>query len=163
MSGGDARSFEEVEVGLVLPGATVEVTPTQLFLFSAATGNAHRVHYDRAWAVDVEHHADLLVQGPLQAALLLRVVTDWLPPGGRLLSYSYEHRGSAHPGRRLHLSGAVTGRADHDGHDVVEVGLRVCDDAGRVVLPGSARAELPRLTGTPAGDAVPLTRPSPHD
>jgi 3-methylfumaryl-CoA hydratase len=45
----------------------IEVSPTMLFRFSALTYNAHRIHYDRDYARDVECHPGLLTQGPLQA------------------------------------------------------------------------------------------------
>jgi 3-methylfumaryl-CoA hydratase len=49
------------------------VTPdvTQLFRFSALTFNAHRIHYDRDYARDVEAYPGLVVQGPYMAVLLM--------------------------------------------------------------------------------------------
>ncbi len=63
----------------------LEVTPdvTQMFFFSAATYNGHRIHYDTGWACDKEGYPAVLVQGPLQSALLARAVTDWMGPRGR--------------------------------------------------------------------------------
>lgn len=49
----------------------VDASPLLLFRFSALTFNSHRIHYDLPYARDVESHAGLLVQGQLQAALLL--------------------------------------------------------------------------------------------
>jgi 3-methylfumaryl-CoA hydratase len=43
----------------------------QLFRFSALTFNTHLIHYDRAWAREVEHLPDLLVHGPLTRMLLM--------------------------------------------------------------------------------------------
>lgn len=50
-----------------------ELTPDarQLFRFSALTFNTHLIHYDRAWARDVEGLSDLLVHGPLTRILLM--------------------------------------------------------------------------------------------
>jgi 3-methylfumaryl-CoA hydratase len=45
----------------------VDVSPTLLFQFSALTFNAHRIHYDRDYARDVEGYPGLLTHGPLQA------------------------------------------------------------------------------------------------
>lgn len=45
--------------------------PVQLFLFSAATANAHRIHYDAPYAQGVERYPGLVVHGPLVAAQLL--------------------------------------------------------------------------------------------
>jgi 3-methylfumaryl-CoA hydratase len=49
---------------------TVSPDPTLLFRFSALTYNAHRIHYDRDFARDVEGYPGLVVHGPLQAVLL---------------------------------------------------------------------------------------------
>jgi 3-methylfumaryl-CoA hydratase len=57
--------------GAVVPAANgewaVEVSPVLLFRFSALTYNAHRIHYDRDYARDVEGYPGLLTHGPLQA------------------------------------------------------------------------------------------------
>ncbi len=50
-----------------------EITPDEVMLFrySALTFNAHRIHYDRPYAEQVEGYSGLVVQGPLTATLLL--------------------------------------------------------------------------------------------
>jgi 3-methylfumaryl-CoA hydratase len=45
----------------------LDVDERLLFCFSALTYNAHRIHYDRRYTIDVEGHPDLLVHGPLLA------------------------------------------------------------------------------------------------
>jgi 3-methylfumaryl-CoA hydratase len=45
--------------------------PVQLFRFSALTFNAHRIHYDRDYARQVEGYEGLVVQGPFIATLLM--------------------------------------------------------------------------------------------
>ena len=54
-----------------------------LFRYSALTFNAHRIHYDRDYARDVEGYAGLVVHGPLIATLLIdhaqRAAPDILP------------------------------------------------------------------------------------
>ena len=65
-----------------------DVDPVVLFRFSALTYNAHRIHYDRDYAV-AEGYPDLVVHGPLQALLM----GEWLrrsgalPPGEEVFSY----------------------------------------------------------------------------
>lgn len=44
--------------------------PTLLFRFSALTANAHRIHYDRPYAREVEGYPDIVVHGPLLAVLM---------------------------------------------------------------------------------------------
>ena len=83
---------------------------TQMFFFSAATYNGHRIHYDTGWACDKEGYPAVLVQGPLQSALLARAVTDWMGPRGVLRSFSAQNRASAFPGDRLVFRGTDHGR-----------------------------------------------------
>ncbi len=45
--------------------------PVVLFRFSALTNNAHRIHYDRDYATQVEGYPGLVVHGPLLALLML--------------------------------------------------------------------------------------------
>lgn len=45
-----------------------------LFRFSALTFNAHRIHYDRPYAMSEEGYPALVVHGPLTAILLLELV-----------------------------------------------------------------------------------------
>lgn len=57
------------------------VTPDTglLFRFSALTLNGHRIHYDRPYAIGVEHYPALVVHGPLVATLLLDLLRQQMP------------------------------------------------------------------------------------
>jgi hydroxyacyl-ACP dehydratase HTD2-like protein with hotdog domain len=135
--------FEDVGVGERMPELTVTVDETQLFFFSAATYNGHRIHYDKAWA-QAEGYDDVLVHGPLQAALLARAIGDWIGGRGRLVSFAVQNRAVAYPGQALTFGGTVTGKRLTD----LGAGLVDLDIAGRrgdtVLMPGSATVELPR-------------------
>jgi 3-methylfumaryl-CoA hydratase len=50
---------------------SVAIDTPRLFRYSAATFNAHRIHYDRNYATGVEKYPGLVVHAPLQATLLL--------------------------------------------------------------------------------------------
>jgi 3-methylfumaryl-CoA hydratase len=50
-----------------------------LFGFSALTYNAHRIHYDAAYATGVEGYPGLVVHGPLLALLLLELPRRFAP------------------------------------------------------------------------------------
>ena len=135
--------YDDVGVGQQIPQLTVSVDETQMFFFSAATYNGHRIHYDKEWA-KAEGYDDVLVQGPLQAALLARAIGDWIGGRGRLVSFSVQNRAVAHPGEPLTFGGRITGkRLTEKG-----VGLVDLDIAGRrddtVLMPGTATVELPR-------------------
>jgi 3-methylfumaryl-CoA hydratase len=53
--------------------------PVLLFRYSALTFNAHRIHYDRPYAMQVEHYPGLVVHGPLIATLLLDLLYRSMP------------------------------------------------------------------------------------
>ncbi|WBH17379.1 FAS1-like dehydratase domain-containing protein [Sphingomonas radiodurans] len=61
---------------------------TALFRFSALTFNAHRIHYDRDYAVAQEHYPDLVVHGPYQAMLLAGHLLRAMP-GRRMAHFSF--------------------------------------------------------------------------
>lgn len=48
--------------------------PRLLFRYSALTFNAHRIHYDAAYASGEEGYPGLVVHGPLQATLMVELV-----------------------------------------------------------------------------------------
>jgi 3-methylfumaryl-CoA hydratase len=61
------------------PGRLVRtLTPdaVMLFRYSALTFNGHRIHYDLAYAREVEGYSGLVVHGPLIATLLIRACAD---------------------------------------------------------------------------------------
>lgn len=58
----------------------VDPDPVLLFRFSALTYNAHRIHYDRDYAVHQEFYPGLVVHGPLLVLLLLDLATRHAAP-----------------------------------------------------------------------------------
>jgi hydroxyacyl-ACP dehydratase HTD2-like protein with hotdog domain len=141
----DQTYFEDVSVGDEIPALSVTVDETQMFFFSAATYNGHRIHYDKNWAKDVEGYPNILVHGPLQAALLARAVTDWVGADGRLVSYAIQNRASAFPGEELRFTGTVTATHDDgDGRGLVDLEIRGEKGEDQVLMPGTATVSLPK-------------------
>jgi hydroxyacyl-ACP dehydratase HTD2-like protein with hotdog domain len=134
--------YEDVEAGAEVTPLTVAPTEAQLFFFSAATYNGHRIHYDKDFARGVEGYDDVLVQGPLQAALLSRALTDWIGGAGRLVAFSVQNRAVAHPGQELTFGGVVTGKRMVDGEARVDLDI-FCRRGDDIVMPGTATVALP--------------------
>ena len=65
--------------------------PVVLFRYSALTFNSHRIHYDRAWAMDVEGYPGLVVHGPLTTTLLIDFARD-RNAGRRIAAYTTQAR-----------------------------------------------------------------------
>ncbi|SRR5690349_16113479 len=145
----DQPFFDDIAVGEHIPTLTVVVDETQMFFFSAATYNGHRIHYDKEWARDTEGYDNVLVHGPLQAALLARALGDWIGGRGRLVSFAVQNRAIAYPGESLSFGGEVTGKRHGDN----ETGLLDLVIAGRrgdtILMPGTATVELPTRGARP--------------
>jgi|1185.fasta_scaffold29314_2 3-methylfumaryl-CoA hydratase len=92
--GSPARRAEGPVDGVSPAGAYQPEPPTTrtLFQFSALTYNAHRIHYDRDYAREVEGHPDLVVHGPLQALYLAEAARRWCRSAGRPAPVSCRYR-----------------------------------------------------------------------
>lgn len=105
----------------------VQPDPALLFRFSAITFNAHRIHYDRPYATDVEGYPGLVVHGPLTAILLMELV-------------------------RGHTDGAVAGFEFRGRAPLFDLApFRVAatpNDAGRIMLEAHGPDGRPAMTAT---------------
>lgn len=133
-------TVHDIEVGTQLPVASRSASEAQLFLYSAASFNPHRIHYDRAYA-EFEGHEDLLVHGPLQGSWLTQFLTDWAGPKGRLVNVNWQNRASAYPNQELEFHGVVTAIDRESGRVDVDVHEQTAD--GQVLMPGTATVRLP--------------------
>ena len=131
------------------PVPAIERRPTraQLFLFSAATWNAHRIHYDQPYARDDEGYPDVLVQAHLHACFLTQAVRGACGPDARLRRFGWQNRGPAIPGDVLTVSGTVSGVTPTP--EGVEVAFELAEhnQRGELCVKGWATAVLP---GDPA-------------
>jgi 3-methylfumaryl-CoA hydratase len=78
-----------------------------LFRFSALTFNSHRIHYDRAWAMDTEGYPALVVHGPLSSTLLIDFARDH-GAGRTIRAWTMQARAPLFEGQPLELRGRPT-------------------------------------------------------
>jgi len=98
-----------------------------LFRYSALIFNAHRIHYDRRYATEVEHYPGLVVHGQLVATCLADLaVREW---GRPLASFSFRALQPLFDGSPFLVAGAQNGEA---------LDLWACDAAGRVTMTAEA-------------------------
>lgn len=105
----------------------VDAAATLLFRFSAFTFNAHRIHYDLGYARDSEGYPNLVVHGPLQAALLLNQAAVALGKVPRVFDYRclaplfagrvFTVQSNCASGRILDANGIVTCEANAEAGD----------------------------------------------
>jgi acyl dehydratase len=132
-----------VEVGDIVVDVDHVPDERQLFLFSAATHNAHRIHYDLPYAQS-EGYPALVVHGPLQRALMARFILSWAGPSARLTRLRLQHRSSAAVGHAIRFRAEVV-EVDPLADPAVggaELSLTATDDAGRTLMSGTASVAL---------------------
>ena len=76
-----------VDTGAAGEGELWRPTAVDLFRFSAATYNGHRIHYDQTYARNEEGYPDLVVHGPFTAAKLFDLAAR--TAGAPLRSFSF--------------------------------------------------------------------------
>jgi 3-methylfumaryl-CoA hydratase len=114
------------------------VDPMVLFRFSALTYNAHRIHYDQAYAA-TEGYPDLVVHGPLQALLIGECLRR---SGVSMLREQFAYRlvAPTYGAQRLAVSFSMDGR----GH-----AARLRDGAGRTTATATLQSLVePSSPGT---------------
>lgn len=98
-----------------------------LFRYSALIFNAHRIHYDRRYATEVENYPGLVVHGQLIATCLADLaVREW---GRPLADFSFRAQLPLFDGAPFTVAGAERG-------EVLE--LWACDAAGKVTMTAEA-------------------------
>lgn len=81
--------------------------PTLLMRFSAATANAHRIHYDWPYATQVEGYPGLVVHGPLMTLALAELLRLERPPG-RVTRLAHRNQAPLFCGQPAQLHGMPT-------------------------------------------------------
>ena len=107
--------------------------PVVVFRFCAATFNAHRIHYDQRYAMEVEGYENLLVPGRLAALMLLEALRahDDRP----VVNFSFQAGRPIWVGDRGH----GCGRRGEDG----EAALSIVSASGISAMTAAARFERP--------------------
>jgi hydroxyacyl-ACP dehydratase HTD2-like protein with hotdog domain len=135
--------FDDVKPGDEIPEMIIAASEKQIFFFSAATNNGHRIHYDLPYA-KTEGLPNILVQGPLQAAFLAKLLTDWIGPAGRLERIQIQNRGNAFPNEKLRLGGVVKAVREQDGAHLIDCEIFERNENGDLLMPGTATVSLPQ-------------------
>ncbi len=126
---------ESVVAGQVCPPRAYAHSRVQLFRFSAVSWNAHRIHYDAAFAAS-EGHPDVVVQSTLHGETLSRYALEWAGPGASLTSVSWRNRAIAVAGERLTWTATVSATEPCDGGVRVTLDVRVLKDDGAPCVTG---------------------------
>lgn len=111
-------------------------TIAELFLYSAAIWNPHRIHYDLEYVTEEESYPGILITGPLMGDWLSQIVMEWLGDDGELESFSYQNRQAAYLGETLTAGATVQYVNPAQGR--VQLEMHVKNEASEVIVPGTA-------------------------
>lgn len=96
---GDGAQVALPECASGMDGEVWRPGPANLFRFSAATFNGHRIHYDQPYATGVEGYPALVVHGPFTAARLAGFAARW----GALASFAFRAQVPLFVGQPIYL------------------------------------------------------------
>jgi hydroxyacyl-ACP dehydratase HTD2-like protein with hotdog domain len=145
----EAPFFEDVEVGCEIPSLTKTPDNLQLFMFSAATWNLHRIHFDADFARRHDGLPNVLTHRPLLGSFLSQLLTDWLGDNGRILRLEWSNRGPAVPGDVLTCRGRVVKKYRVPDKAIVELEVWIEKANDETIVPGKAEVVLaPRTPQT---------------
>ena len=86
----------------------MSTNPLQLFRYSALTFNGHRIHYDLAYATEVEGYPGIVVHGPLLATWLSLFVAR--KSGRKLKKFRFRAKRPVFDVHHFNLTGDLSGK-----------------------------------------------------
>tara|TARA_B100000674_G_scaffold337715_1_gene282275 strand:+ start:157 stop:567 length:411 start_codon:yes stop_codon:yes gene_type:complete len=129
-----------LSVGQQLPIRHFKASNVSLFCYNAAIWNPHRIHYDEKYTKEVEHHPDIVIDGPLQGDWLSQTVTNWIRDDGNLLEFSYSNRRASYLGETLYAGGEITSIDSKT--NIVVLSLYIKNEKDEVTTPGNAKVKI---------------------
>ncbi|MEU0072893.1 acyl dehydratase [Streptomyces sp. NPDC006332] len=126
----------------------------QLFRFSAVSWNAHRIHYDAAFAAS-EGHPDVVVQSTLHGETLSRYALEWAGPGASLTSVSWRNRATAVAGERLTWTATVAAAEPCDAGVRVKLDVSVLKEDGAPCVTGHVELTARAARTSPSAGTSP--------
>lgn len=127
-------SYDDVEVGTVLPAQSFPVRREDLVKYAGASGDFNPIHWNERFAVEVGL-PNVIAHGMFTMAEAVRVVTDWVGDPAAVVEYSVKFtRPVVVPdpdGAVVEVTGKVAQKLDDR---MVRVDLTVtCGEAGKVL------------------------------
>jgi 3-methylfumaryl-CoA hydratase len=129
---------DELRPGQLIESREYTVDEVDLFLFSAACWLPHRIHFDQDFARS-EGLRTVPLHGPLQAAWLVQLASDWASRyGARLVSSTVRHVSPAYPRDVLRASVTVESVTEQEGGTAIKVALQLARADGGLTTTGTA-------------------------
>lgn len=132
----------EVSVGDKREAVLAEdLSRTQIVQYAGASGDYNPLHTDEIFATQVAGYPSVFAHGMLTMGITGRLLTDWVGDG-RLVRYGVRFVKQVWPGDTLTASAQVTDLRDGDDGPLADLTVETRNQAGDVVLTGTATARL---------------------
>lgn len=118
-----------------------DLTRTQIVQYAGASGDYNPLHTDDVFAREVAGYPGVFAHGMLTMGITGRLLTDWVGDG-RLLRYGARFVAQVWPGDSLTASAEVTAIARDEGGPIAHFAVETRNEAGDLVLSGTASARL---------------------
>ncbi len=147
--------YEDVDVGMAVPPLAKErVTLQDLVKWAAAAEDYTEFHFDAA-AAKARGFPAPVTNGPYKAALLARMLTDWIGPEGVLKQLACQYRRLDFVGDSLTCRGKVTGKRVENGEHLLILEVWTENGKGEANTQGSALVALPSRERPAAAEPTP--------
>jgi acyl dehydratase len=134
--------FEDVGEGFELPPVTRVQAQKRFVRWAQASNDLSDIHYDYK-LMRQRGMPDVVGQGAMSAATIVRMLSDWYTPDGFLRKIGVQYRHYTVPGDVLTTRGVVTGVRREDGENLVDLDVWAENQDGRKVTIGQAIVSLP--------------------
>jgi acyl dehydratase len=116
-----------------------DLTRTQIVQYAGASGDYNPLHSDERFAKEIAGYPSVFAHGMLTMGMTSRVLTDWFGPEA-LIAYGVRFVAQVWPGDHLTARATVTGVRQSDGRSIADLDVVTTNQAGDVVLSGTASA-----------------------
>jgi len=137
-----SSTFQEIRENAEIPCLTVTTSSRLSAMWAAASGDFDPIHYDNEYA-ERRKLPGAIVNGRLKVALLVRLLTSFAGPSGRLKRLAARHQRMDRLGDILILRGMVTRKYVEGGENLVDLEIWAEDPKGERTTAGSATVSFP--------------------
>lgn len=127
--------FETIAVGDTVPERAYEaVTIVDVVRWAGFQENYANLHYDREYVRQVSGLPGFIASGAYRESLMVRLLTDWVGPGGRLCKLKTRQTYSTFEGDSLRYVGKVVEKSGNPADPWVLCEMEGFNQEGRQIL-----------------------------
>ena len=141
--------FEDIRSGDSLPSREYgPLTIVDTVRWAGLEENWARLHFDREYAQSHRRQRSFIASGAYRQALLIRILTDWVGPRGKLRKLNLRHTIPTHEGDMMRYSGKVVEKSSDLQDPWIGCELEGRNQEEKQILTGRCTVVLPLSAGS---------------